>query len=98
MRLHKSQYIPFYTLPELSKPEIECLWLKLRPHRLPRELSGVFGGVTYHPSRADNNVLQDYLISTTDHLLAKHPNAGIMLMGDFNQFDYKLLCRYASLV
>ena len=72
--------IPFSTLTDLSVPEIECVWLKLRPHRLPRELSCIFVGVIYHPPSADNTFLQDYLIASIDKLLSKFPNAGIMLM------------------
>ena len=40
--------IPFSTLTDLCVPEIECVWLKLRPHRLPRELACILVGVIYH--------------------------------------------------
>ncbi|CAB4021326.1 Hypothetical predicted protein [Paramuricea clavata] len=33
----------------------------------------------------------------TDKLLLEHPNAGIMILGDFNHFDYKTLCRHSFL-
>ena len=89
--------IPFSTIPNLCTPDVEGLWLRLRPFRLPRELSCIFVGVFFHPPLADNNVLQDYLISTVDKLLLDHPNAGIMILGDFNHFDYKTLCRHSSL-
>ena len=85
------------TIPNLCTPDVEGLWLRLRPFRLPRELSCIFVGVFYHPPLADNNVLQDYLISTVDKLLLDHPNTGIMILGDFNHFDYKTLCRHSSL-
>ena len=51
--------IPFSTFTDLCAPEIECVWLKLRPHRLPRELSCIFVGVIYHPPSADDIFLQD---------------------------------------
>ncbi len=73
------------------------LWLRLRPFWLPYELSCIFVGVFCHPPLADNNVLQNYLISTVDKLLLDHPNAGIMILGGFNHFDYKTLCRQSSL-
>ena len=41
--------IPFSTLTDLCVSEIECVWLKLRPHRLPRELACILVGV-YLPS------------------------------------------------
>ena len=89
--------IPFSTLTDLCVPEIECVWLKLRPHRLPRELACILVGVIYHPRSADNTFLQDYLIASIDKLLSKFPNAGIMLMDDFNHFNYRVLCRHCSL-
>ncbi len=79
--------IPFSTIPNLCNPDVEGLWLRLRPFRLPRELSCIFVGVFYHPPLADNNVLQDYLISTVDKLLLDHPNAGINYdIGRFQSF------------
>ena len=69
----------------------------MRSHRLPRELACIFVGVIYHPPSADNTFLQDYLIASIDKLLSKFPNAGIVLMGDFNHFNYRVLCRHCSL-
>jgi hypothetical protein len=38
-----------------------------------------------------------YFHATVDNLLLDHPNAGIMILGDFNHFDYKTLCRHSFL-
>ena len=89
--------IPFSTLPNFSAPDDEGVWLIFRPYRLPRELSCIFVGVIYHPPLADNNILQDYLISTVDKLLLDHRNAGIMILGYINHFDHKNLCRHSFL-
>ena len=40
-----SSEIPFKRRSDLESPEHECLWLWLRPHRLPRSLSGIICGV-----------------------------------------------------
>jgi hypothetical protein len=41
--------IPFVTLPNLGCPNHECLWVKLRPYRLPREISCIIVCVLYNP-------------------------------------------------
>ena len=89
--------IPFSTLPNLSAPDVVGVWLKLRPYQLPRKLSCIFIGMIYHPPLADNNIVQDYLISMVDNLLLDHPNTGIMILGDFNHFHYKTLCHHSFL-
>ena len=85
--------IPFVPLPDLCCPDHESLWLKLRPYRLPREYSCIVVGLVYHPPQADNNELYDHLITSLDKILASYPTAGVIVMGDFNQFDSKRLCR-----
>jgi hypothetical protein len=32
-----------------------------------------------------------------DNILLDHPNTGIMILGDFNHFHYKTLCRHSFL-
>ncbi|CAB4025227.1 Hypothetical predicted protein, partial [Paramuricea clavata] len=46
---------------------------------------------------ADNNELYDHLITLLDKILASYPTAGVIVMGHFNQFDSKRLCRNTSL-
>ena len=75
----------------------ESLWLRLRPFRLPRDFSCIIVGVIYHPPSADNHELYDCLINSLDKILARYPLAGVVIMGDFNQFDHKRLCRNTSL-
>ncbi len=89
--------IPFSTIPDLCTPDVEGLWLRSDLSGYHANCPASFVGVFYHPPLADNNVLQDYLISTVDKLLLDHPNARIMILGDFNHFDYKTLCRHSSL-
>jgi hypothetical protein len=39
----------------------------------------------------------EYLITSSDSVLARFPNAGIMLVGDFNRLDYQFLCNHSNL-
>jgi hypothetical protein len=54
--------IPFVTLSNFGCPNHECLWVKLRPYRLPREISRITVCVLYNPPLADNNELYEYII------------------------------------
>jgi len=75
---------------DLEDPQFECMWLTLRPKRLPRPLSGIAVCVVYHPPgrpAESHKDLNNYLITTTDVIRNKHPDHGIILLGDFNDFD-----------
>ena len=48
----------------------------------------------YHlppPPLNDEAGLAEYLISSLDTILDKNPNAGVMLLGDFNRFNFRIL-------
>ena len=89
--------IPFTLIPDLCCTNHESLWLRLRPFRLQRDFSCIIVGVIYHSPSADNHELYDCLINSLDKILARYPLAGVVIMGDFNQFDHKRLCRNTSL-
>ena len=81
-----SSEIPFKRRSDLESPEHECLWLWLRPHRLPRPLSGIICGVVYFPE-APAQVQRDrtmYIIETLDSVKTSYPDCGVVLLGDFN--------------
>mgnify|MGYP001548856308 CR=1 FL=1 len=52
---------------------------------MPREVTHLYICAVYHPPKANNAEMTDYLISTMDQITRTHPNAGILLLGDFNQ-------------
>ena len=65
----------------------ECLWLQLRPRRLPRSVSSVLLAVIYHPPYAtaqDNNDLYNHVQATVDLYSLEHPECLICVVGDFN--------------
>lgn len=60
--------IPCVRRLDLESNNFECLWLGLRPKRLPRHLSGIAICVAYHPaglSVSEHNELNEYLIPLT---------------------------------
>ncbi|CAH1266625.1 Hypp3446 [Branchiostoma lanceolatum] len=74
---------------------IECLWAQLQPHWTPRDVSVLYLGLLYHPPWANEKNLQhettQYLIRTLDELRKKHPHAGFILCGDFNNLPLQPL-------
>jgi len=74
-------------LADLESPSTETLWLLFRGQRMPRSMSHLLIGVIYHPpdaifaaSRATNC----HLLETIDTVMKRHPQSGVMLLGDFN--------------
>jgi len=81
-------------LPDQSQHNFEVLWLVYRANYMPRELTHFLVGAIYHPPKANNYDLTDYLITTMDQVTRSHPNAGTVLLGDFNQLPDSLLKSY----
>lgn len=71
---------------ELYDEEFETLWLTVHPPKLPRSISCVIIGIVYHPPKANSFNLYKHICSSLDHILNIHPQAGIILSGDFNHF------------
>ncbi len=86
--------IPCIRRVDLECENLECLWLSLRPKRLPRPLSGIVICVVYHPpglAAAEHNDLKEYLINTIDLIRNKHPDHGLVILGDFNDLEIRTL-------
>ena len=71
----------------MEQEEVESLWVQLRPHSLPSNISIIILGVVYHSTangEAENATLRDHIQRNMDMYLSKHPNAMVILTGDFN--------------
>ena len=79
--------IKFSVLDDLFDQNLEVLWLKLRPKRLTRGFSELIIGTVYHPPRADNKIMLEYLMESISSIEAQFPNCGTIVLGDFNQLD-----------
>ena len=78
----------------LTHTNLEVLWLLYRPHSMPREVTHITIGAIYHPPKANNAEMLDYLVSTMDEVTRTHPQTGIMLLGDLNQLPDSQLKSY----
>ena len=87
--MYVKETIPFSILDNLNDENglLEVLWMKLRPTRLPRGISSIVAGVVYHPPKAANSPMLDYLTKCQIELEAKLPNCGIVVLGDLNQLN-----------
>ena len=66
---------------------VESLWLSLRPHSLPRNVSIILLGIIYHSTACrepENQVLCEHIQIVVDTFLAKYNNAMVIITGDFN--------------
>ncbi len=75
---------------DLENPLYECMWVNLRPCRLPRCMTNMMIGVIYIPPGKSAEELKDliqYIVDTADHVCSNHPDCGFAIMGDFNRLN-----------
>jgi hypothetical protein len=77
------------TVPE----DLEVFWIQAQPERLPRSVSILIFAAVYFPDPKTERQLNDHIQDTLDILRAKHPDAGICILGDLNRFNESILCR-----
>ena len=87
-----------------DQTELESIWISMRPHSLPREVTSIVVGVVYHSTsngKPENIILRDHVQKNLDAALLKQPNALIILTGDFNPtstgFNQKYITQVNSL-
>ena len=74
-------------LTEFESPTIESLWLLVRPKKLPRTVSVILLAVVYHSTvsrQFENAELCSHIQCNVDSFLQLHPDALILVTGDFN--------------
>ena len=87
--------LPCDLQPQLDSVDVEVLWLLYRHSCMPRQVSHILIGATYHPPHAHNGHVLDHLISSMDTISKQHPFTGIVLLGDFNQLADSQLRTYS---
>ena len=88
--VYVSQQIPITRMIELEDPNLECMWLRVRPPRLPRPLSAIVFCALYNPPDRcvqQQDDLRAYLVSSIDTIRCKYPDCGIAILGDFNHLN-----------
>ena len=95
--VYVNDQLPVVHLKELSYPEVESLWLLIKPRRLPRGFNSIILAAIYHPPQSDDRALLTHLIESLDSMLTSYPASAIIIAGDFNQFRHSQLCNSFSL-
>lgn len=88
------QGLPCFPQPQYNDISLEVLWLLFRQNVMPREYSHLLIATVYHPPKANNAEMTDYLINVLDSVNKDHPNLGLLLCGDFNQLPESQLRSY----
>jgi hypothetical protein len=95
-----SENIPCKRLLDLENANYECMWLWLRPYRLPRPLCGILIAVLYCPPETCTDKQREfvhYLSETIDSVRDSSPDCGIIVLGDYNNLDVSDLLSQHSL-
>ena len=85
--IYLKQTLPCTRLFQCEQPDVESLWLSLRPHSLLRSISSIILCVVYHSTangQLENVVLSNHIRLNLDGLLIKQPNALVVIARDFN--------------
>jgi hypothetical protein len=85
---------PCSRLSSLETDELESIWLLVRRPVMPRQVSHVAIGVIYHPTGAPSGPMLHNIVNAIDTIISQHPHTGIMIAGDFNAMDDRLLRSY----
>jgi hypothetical protein len=89
--------IPFEILSQYQNDQFEILWVKARPHKLPRDLSCIIVGSIYHPPSANDRNMIDFLTEQLSLIESTYNNCGLILFGDFNNLNCHRLNNHFSL-
>ena len=72
---------------DFESPDIEYVWISIRPKWLPRSISVILLAVVYHSTAcnaAQNLELYQHIQQNVDSFLCNHPDALVMITGDFD--------------
>jgi hypothetical protein len=81
-------------LQALKTVDHETIWLLIRQPTMPRSILHLVIGAIYRPPDAPNGPVVNHLINNLDFVLQQHPYAGVILLGDLNALNDKLLRDY----
>ncbi|KAI8522201.1 hypothetical protein Bbelb_019550 [Branchiostoma belcheri] len=85
--------IPSKPLDVAVPTELECVWVHLRPHWLPRSVSSIALCAVYHPPNStSDNALLDFLSDSIDDVRRQYPGVGVVVLGYLNHLDVSTIC------
>ncbi len=92
--LYVSESLHASLLSNIATPDdLEILWIKVHPKRLPRAVSTLIFATVYFPNRTMEVNMINHIQDALDLVRANHPDAGICKLGDLNHLDVTRLCK-----
>ena len=79
--------VPCKLLESYNQDEVKSIWISMRPHSLPGQITSIVLGVIYHSTsnrEPENVILRQHIQRNLDMLLSDQPNALVIITGDFN--------------
>ena len=89
---------PCKRMSDFEEPDLESVWIFVRPYRLPRCASCILVGAVHHPpSNGDmNERLVGHIDRNCETFFSKHPDRVIIVTGDFNPISTGLKPSYVT--
>ena len=81
--------IPVTIISEYNSDDVEILWGKLRPRRLPRGFSYLIVATVYHSPTGDDASITYHITNILSKIESTMPNAAIIVAGGFNRLNIK---------
>ena len=78
-------------LSNLEEKELEVIWLKIMPKKLPRKFSCILIACIYFTQMTEYAKMRDHLITCVDGVIRKHTECGVIITGDLNQMNDSFL-------
>ena len=66
-------------LINLEEKELEVIWLKIMPKKLPRKLSCILIACIYFTQMTEYAKMREHIIKCVDSVIRKHPECGVIL-------------------
>ena len=67
--------LKFTVLEDLEEADFEALWIKMTPSRLPRGYNSIVVGTIYHPPRANDPAMREYLTKCLSYIESRYSNS-----------------------
>ena len=74
-------------LSNLEEKELEVIWLKIMPNKLPRILSCILIPCIYFTEMTEYAKIRHHVITCVDSVIRRHQECGVIITGDFNQMN-----------
>ena len=87
--LYVRDSIPTIIILEYDRDDVEILWCKLQPRRLPRGFSHLIVATVYPHLTADDASITSHIIDILSKIESSMPNAAIIIAGDFDRLNVK---------